>query len=68
MIDKHLTGIQLLADKEQKDKFSYALNIKSIPRFLLIDSEGKIIDANAKRPSDPRLKTKLKEIVKKPND
>ena len=51
--DKELTGIQLYA-KGSKD-FTDAYKVKSIPRFILIDTEGKIINADAPRPSKPEL-------------
>lgn len=57
--DNDLKGIQLWADEEHHEMFSKNLNIKSIPRFVLLDKEGKIIDAQAPRPSDPRLKSIL---------
>jgi hypothetical protein len=36
--------------------FQQAFQINSIPRFILIDPQGNIVDANAARPSDPKLK------------
>ena len=51
--DENLTGIQLLADN---DDFAMAYNISGIPRFILIDPEGNIVDSNAPRPSDPSLR------------
>ena len=51
--DEELTGIQLIADN---DDFAAAYNISGIPRFILIDPDGNIVDSNAPRPSDPRLK------------
>jgi len=60
--DEKLGGVQLHADQETKDRLSKALNIKSIPRFILIDSEGKIIDANAARPSNPKLVKQLSDL------
>lgn len=51
--DKKLGGIQLYA-KEDK-QFPTAYKVASIPRFILIDTEGKIIDANAPKPSKPAL-------------
>ncbi|MBS1639549.1 MAG: TlpA family protein disulfide reductase [Bacteroidetes bacterium] len=39
-------------------------NINSIPRYMLIDKDGKIIDADAPRPSDPKLKTLLDKLLK----
>ena len=51
--DKNLTGIQLYS-KRDKD-FAGAYKVNSIPRFILIDPQGNIVDANAPRPSSPRL-------------
>ena len=51
--DQELTGIQIMADNND---FAMAYNISGIPRFILIDPEGNIVDSNAPRPSDPRLK------------
>ena len=52
--DKQLTGTQLWAG--QDNAFQRAYQINSIPRFILIDPEGNIVNANAPRPSEPRLK------------
>lgn len=51
---KALTGTQLWAGKD--NSFQQAYQINSIPRFILIDPQGNIVDANAPRPSDPKLK------------
>jgi len=52
---RNMTGVQLWSGQDYS--FQQAYQINSIPRFILIDPEGKIIDANAPRPSDPRLKS-----------
>jgi len=52
---KELSGIQLLADKEWDSKFIKEYNIQGIPRFILIDANGNILNAQAPRPSDPNL-------------
>jgi len=31
------------------------LGIRSIPRYMLVDKSGKIVDANARRPNDPEI-------------
>ncbi|MGK0308582.1 MAG: thiol-disulfide isomerase/thioredoxin [Urechidicola sp.] len=51
---KQLTGTQLWAGQDLS--FQQAYQINAIPRFILIDPQGNIVDANAPRPSDPRLK------------
>lgn len=53
--EKELKGIQLFSDKSWKSKFVQEYLIKGIPRFILIDTEGKIISANAPRPSSEKL-------------
>ncbi|MCK0132145.1 TlpA family protein disulfide reductase [Flavobacteriaceae bacterium F08102] len=50
-----LTGLQFIASKETHTILSKQYNIKTIPRFILLDPDGKIIDATAPFPSDPAL-------------
>ena len=54
--DKNLQGVQIMADKAWNSDFVKAYNIRGIPRFILIDKEGKILNDNAPRPSNPNLK------------
>ena len=53
--DKELGGIQLMADNGFKSDFVQAYKIQGIPRFILIDPQGNIVDADAPRPSNPKL-------------
>ena len=53
--EKELKGIQLFSDKSWKSEFVQGYLIKGIPRFILIDTEGNIITANAPRPSSEKL-------------
>ena len=55
IIEKKMSGIQLLADNELNSKFTKEYNINGIPRFILIDTNGNIINADAPKPSDPKL-------------
>jgi len=57
---KSLTGVQLYAG--QNLKFIQEYQISSIPRFILIDPKGTIVDANTLRPSDARLVTLFNEL------
>lgn len=61
--DKTLGGIQLLAPKGWETPFIRDFKINSIPRFILLDTEGNIIDPSAFRPSDEKLRTLLDEII-----
>ncbi len=63
--EKKLGGIQLHADKAFKSDFVQAYGINGIPRFILLDKEGKIVDANAPRPSNPDLKKLLDKTLAK---
>lgn len=55
----NLAGNQLLADNDWKSQFITDYGIQGIPRFILIDTEGNIVSADAPRPSDPKLVTLL---------
>ena len=58
--NKNMSGFQLFANGDQS--FAQAYKISGIPRFILIDPEGKIVDANAPRPSDPSLQEIFKSL------
>ncbi|MEZ4837572.1 TlpA family protein disulfide reductase [Flavobacterium sp.] len=60
--DKELNGIQLFADNDWKSDFVKKYAIDGIPRFILLDTEGKIVNADAPRPSDAKLKEVLSEL------
>ncbi|TXD47880.1 TlpA family protein disulfide reductase [Polaribacter sp. IC073] len=59
IIDKELGGMQLMADSDWKSQFIEDYMIKGIPRFILLDPQGNIVNANAPRPSDKKLVTTL---------
>ena len=63
MKEKELGRAQLFADKNWMSDFIKAFNINSIPRFILIDPKGVVVDADAKRPSDPRLQEQLNKLL-----
>ena len=60
---KQLGGIQLFADKSFDSEFMSAYAVNSIPRFILIDPEGKIVDTEAPRPSFDKTKVLLDELL-----
>lgn len=54
-VKKHnLEGIQLWVDPENKKIIDDGFNITMIPRFVLLDPQGKIVNANALRPSNDK--------------
>lgn len=63
--EQQLTGIQIMADKDFSSDFIQAFQVTSIPRFILLAPDGKIISANADRPSNPALSVQLLELLSK---
>ncbi len=59
--EKEMAGVQLFADKSFDSDFIKNYSVNSIPRFIFLDKKGKIIDANAPRPSEPKLMELFKE-------
>ncbi len=58
--EKELGGIQLFAPDENISFFKEYF-LSGIPRFILIDKAGKIIESNAFFPSNPKLKEQIIE-------
>ena len=57
--DLQLTGVQLFANGD--DSFEKAYEVSGIPRFILLDPQGNIVDPNALRPSDEGIRKWFKE-------
>lgn len=53
--EKEMGGVQLYADNAWQSQFVQDYAIEGIPRFILIDTEGNIVNADAPRPSDESL-------------
>ena len=54
--EKKLCGIHLYASPETKELFKELYDLRSIPRYMLIDEKRNIINANLPMPSDKNLK------------
>ena len=61
--EKGLGGMQLFADKNWNSEFMKSYSINSIPRFILIDPKGNIVDSDAERPSSPALAVQLDKLL-----
>ncbi len=62
---KELQGYQLYAEGEWQSSIIKDYAIQGIPRFILIDKEGKLVNANANRPSSEEIiKKQLIELAK----
>lgn len=60
---KNLGGVQLFADSDWNSQFIKDFSITGIPRFILIDPQGNVVDANAPRPSEPALQILLDKLL-----
>lgn len=59
---KELDGVQLLADAGWESDFIRNYKINGIPRFIIIDPKGIIVNPDAPRPSNERLITLLNNL------
>lgn len=61
--EHRLTGLQLNEPNGFKASVAKDYMLRGVPRYIVIDKEGKIYDAFARRPSDPKLKKMLEELL-----
>ncbi|OMQ12142.1 TlpA disulfide reductase family protein [[Flexibacter] sp. ATCC 35103] len=62
--DKNLGGIQLFADKDWESEFVTGYGVTGIPRFIIVDPKGNVLNADASRPSSPELQMQLDALLK----
>lgn len=62
--EKNLEGIQLFADKDWESEFVLGYGVTGIPRFILIDPKGNIVNPDAPRPSSDELNVLLDSLLK----
>ena len=60
---EELGGVQLFANGWSKITKDYKIN--GIPRFIVVDRQGKVASTDAPRPSNPALKALLEKELKK---
>lgn len=60
---KSMSGIQILADKDYDSQFIKDYFIYGIPRFILIDPQGNVVNYDAPRPSEEKLKTLFNSLA-----
>jgi len=61
---RELGGLQLFADESFDSDFMNAYAVTSIPRFILIDPNGNVVNTEAPRPSFDKTRTLLDELLK----
>lgn len=64
--EKNVGGIQLYDAEGLDSDFMKAFSVSLIPRFMMIDSEGKIITAKAPRPSSKDVRKFIDSHLDKP--
>ena len=64
--EKNVGGIQLYDAEGLNSEFMKAFSVSLIPRFMMIDSEGKIITAKAPRPSSEDVRKFIDSHLDKP--
>ena len=57
LLEHQLDGIQLIADSCFESSIAQDYFINSIPRFILVDENGGVIDIDAPRPSSTEIRT-----------
>lgn len=60
---EELECLNLIVDYDDIS-FAIAYNVETIPRYILLDKEGKIINLDMPRPSDPQMEKILKSLKK----
>ncbi|TCD08261.1 TlpA family protein disulfide reductase [Pedobacter frigidisoli] len=61
---KDMNGVELHAGDEKSSAFEKAYNITGIPRYILIDREGKIIEDHAPQASEPEFEKLIETALK----
>jgi thiol-disulfide isomerase/thioredoxin len=64
--EKNVGGIQLYDSEGLNSSFMKAFSVGLIPRFMMLDDEGKIITANAPRPSSKEVREYIDAQLNKP--
>ncbi|MEZ4883407.1 MAG: TlpA disulfide reductase family protein [Chitinophagales bacterium] len=63
--NKELSGVQLIAGKE-KNNISQVYRVSGVPKYILVDKEGKIADSMAKRPSEDGIEDDIEGLLTEP--
>lgn len=58
-----IDGVQVIAPGDWNSKIAQFFQVQSIPRYIIIGKDGKVVDANAPRPSSKEIKAKLLDLL-----
>ena len=56
MVEKEMPGTQLWSEDAWKSEITQSYHINGIPRFMLFDTDGNIVNVNAPRPSNETVR------------
>ncbi len=59
-----ITGDHYRANKKFRKEYDKLYNVRYIPRYVIIDKNGKTIDDKAKRPSNIEVRKDIEELLK----
>lgn len=61
---REMKGEQLIIAKENRSQLAKIVGSHGIPHFIILDRNGKIVDCNTYRPSNPILEVSLRQSIK----
>ncbi len=59
----NIKGENYLTSAKVWKEYNALFDVKYIPRYILIDKEGNVVDPNAKRPSNPAIVTDIENLL-----
>ncbi len=62
--EKDWLGTHIILDQREHDTFARNYKVVGIPKYLLIDQTGKIVSADASRPSSKSIKEEITSLLK----
>lgn len=61
--EKDWLGTHIILDQRESDSLSRNYKVNGIPKYLLIDQTGKIVSADASKPSSKSIKEEIKSLL-----
>lgn len=58
-----IKGENYLTSAKVYQDYNALFNVRYIPRYILIDKNGNVVDANAKRPSNPEIVNDINKLL-----
>ncbi len=65
--EKKIEGEHYYLSDDQYNVLKYKFQIQGIPRYILVDKEGGIIDENAPEPSSEEIRSVLEKLLNELN-